>query len=97
MSVTVLGFVPCDKGERYVQQLIKHWAHKFHAGYSDGAGSVTYSDTTRATFTPDPKGIAIRLETASDEDCLRMQGVIERHLDRFAFREAPLNYRWSDG
>ena len=25
-----------------------------------------------------------------------MRGVIERHLDRFAFREAPLSYEWEE-
>jgi hypothetical protein len=25
----------------------------------------------------------------------RMKGVVARHLDRFAFREAPLRFEWS--
>ena len=25
-----------------------------------------------------------------------LRGVIERHLDRFAFREAPLDYKWEE-
>ena len=29
-------------------------------------------------------------------DAIRMRGVIERHIDRFAFREAPLTYEWTE-
>jgi hypothetical protein len=27
----------------------------------------------------------------------RMKGVVANHLDRFAFREAPLTFHWSTG
>ena len=43
-----------------------------------------------------PEGIAITLTTADMEENERMRGVIERHIDRFAFREAPLTYDWTE-
>jgi hypothetical protein len=42
------------------------------------------------------QGITITLTTADAADNVRMRGVIERHLDRFAFREAPLSYEWTE-
>jgi hypothetical protein len=41
-------------------------------------------------------GIAITLTTADKERNEHMRGVIERHIDRFAFREAPLTYEWKE-
>ena len=47
---------------------------------------------------------AIGLQTSPDaenqagdhERNVHMRGVIERHIDRFAFREAPLKYEWTE-
>ena len=47
-------------------------------------------------MTARPEGIAITLTTADMEENERMRGVIERHIDRFAFREAPLTYDWTE-
>ena len=36
------------------------------------------------------------MTTADADENVRMRGVIERHIDRFAFREAPLTYEWKE-
>ena len=88
------GFAATASAERYIQQLIKHWSHKMATTYADGVGLVPFSDVVNATLTARDDGIAIALVTPTAEDDQRMREVIERHLDRFAFREAPLDYRW---
>jgi hypothetical protein len=92
------GFAPCAKPERYIKQLVSHWGHKMATAYDegDGMGSFPFSDQTSAVMTARPEGIAITLTTADHEENVRMRGVIERHIDRFAFREAPLTYTWTD-
>ena len=90
-----LGFAPTASADRYIQQLVKHWGHKFATSYADGRGEVPFSDDTCATFAAREKGIAISLATADAESAERMKGVIASHLDRFAFREAPLAFEWS--
>jgi len=47
-------------------------------------------------MTARPGGIAITLVTPDQERSAHMRGVIERHIDRFAFREAPLAYEWTE-
>ena len=49
-----------------------------------------------ATSAGPKRGIGITLTTGDHEDNVRMRGVVERHLDRFAFREAPLTYTWTE-
>lgn len=96
--VTAQGFAKCEKPERYIQQLVSHWGHKMATSYDegDGMGAFPFSDTTSAIMTARHDGIAITLTTAGKEENERMRGVIERHIDRFAFREAPLTYEWTD-
>ena len=96
--VTSHGLAHCEKPERYIQQLVSHWGHKMATTYDegDGMGAFPFSDHTNAVMTARPEGIAVTLTTADQEENERMRGVIERHIDRFAFREAPLTYEWKD-
>jgi len=91
-----MGFARCEKPDRYIQQLVKHWSHKMATSYADGMGGFPFSDLESAAMQALPEGIAITLTTADPERNLHLRGVIERHLDRFAFREAPLNYEWKE-
>lgn len=95
---TGTGFAACEKPERYIQQLVSHWGHKFPTTYDegDGMGVFPFSEHTTCVMTAHKGGIGITLTTADEEENIRMRGVIERHIDRFAFREAPLNYEWND-
>jgi len=95
---TATGFAPCEKPEKYIQQVAKHWSHKFATSYDegDGVGVFPFSEHTVAVMTAKPDGIAITLTAADREENERMRGVIERHIDRFAFREAPLTYTWDE-
>ena len=97
-GVTAMGFATCAKPERYIQQLVSHWSHKMATSYDegDGMGAFPFSEHTNVVMTARPEGIAITLTTADMEENERMRGVIERHIDRFAFREAPLTYDWTE-
>ncbi len=46
------------------------------------------------TFDAGPDALSVRIDASSDEHVEAMQGVVARHLDRFAFREAPLTFDW---
>jgi uncharacterized protein len=83
-------------GDKYIRQLVKHWSHKFATSYVDGVGVVPFGDNATAEFSSDDAGLTIKLSTADAEEARRLQGVIERHIDRFAFREAPLSYHWTE-
>jgi hypothetical protein len=81
------GFAPTAAAERYIQQVAKHWSHKFAVTYD--AGAVVIPFTARAD------GIAITLEVPGAAAAARMQEVIAVHINRFAFREGPLAFTWS--
>ncbi|MBU6207075.1 MAG: DUF2218 domain-containing protein [Alphaproteobacteria bacterium] len=94
MSITSNGFAQTVLAERYIQQLVKHWSHRFATSYADGRGEIPFGETKHATLIAQQDGIAIQLTTSDTDEDASMRGVIETHLDRFAFREAPLIYHW---
>ncbi|KZB73211.1 MULTISPECIES: DUF2218 domain-containing protein [Thalassospira] len=92
---TTKGSVKTDKAAKYLVQLCKHFAHKVDVDLRETTGDVAF-----------PMGLCII--TAKD-DCLtftgqshtaegieKMKGIIIVHLDKFAWREAPLEYHWQD-
>ena len=97
-SATATGFAKCEKPERYIQQLVSHWSHKMATSYDegDGMGLFPFNEHENAVMVARPGGIAITLTTGEKDRNEHLRGVIERHIDRFAFREAPLEYEWKE-
>ncbi|QLF69914.1 DUF2218 domain-containing protein [Peteryoungia desertarenae] len=87
--------IPTENGWKYVQQLCKHWSHKLQVDLSENKGVVTFPEAV-ATMTSDETGITVVIEAEQADVLDRMKGVVANHLDRFAFREAPLPFDWKD-
>lgn len=90
-----IAIVPTENGWKYIQQLCKHWSHKLTVEISDQKGVVTFENAT-AVMTSDATAITVMIETQSQEVLERLKGVVSSHLDRFAFREAPLPFAWQN-
>jgi hypothetical protein len=88
--------VPTVNASKYMQQLCKHWSHKLEVDLSDERGVVKFPAAV-ATFEPGPEALKVTIEGEDGEAVERMKGVVASHLDRFAFREAPLKFDWSAG
>ena len=85
--------VSTENGWKYLQQLCKHWAHKLEVELTDQKGVVKFAEAT-AVMTSEDHALTVEIEAQSDEVLERMKGVVSSHLDRFAFREAPLPFDW---
>lgn len=86
--------VATTQGSRYLQQLCKHWAHKLDVTFTPEEGTVRFVGAV-AVMRAAPEALVVTI-TAEDPAVLdRMKGVVASHLDRFAFREAPLGFDWS--
>lgn len=46
------------------------------------------------TLTPEGEVLLCRIEASEPGQCDGLKGAVERHGDRFAFREAPLQSEW---
>ncbi|PDT06443.1 hypothetical protein CO666_02205 [Rhizobium chutanense] len=87
--------VRTEHASRYLQQLCKHWSHKFSVDFDAHKGRVPFSETTEVTFSADDTALTMALSVADAAQQARMQGVIDDHLKRFAFRE-ELDIVWTD-
>ena len=92
--MTTQAIVPTTNGSRYLQQLCKHWSHKLQVEFDATQGVVTFPDAV-ATMTAGPEALTVTIEASDADTQERMKGVVASHLDRFAFREAPLAFDWN--
>ena len=46
------------------------------------------------TFDAGDDALTVRIDASSTEQLEGLEGAVARHLDRFAFREAPLTFDW---
>jgi hypothetical protein len=96
--------VPTAHGSRYLQQLCKHWTHNLQVEFTPEHGRVVFPRDARGadhpangivTFDARPDALDVRIDASSADQLDGLKGAVERHLDRFAFREAPLTFNWS--
>lgn len=83
-------------GAQYLTQLCKHFGHKLEVEFGAGRGVIHFPEA-KARLEAASDALVITVEAADAATVERMQGVVERHLDRFAFREVPLQYNWAVG
>jgi hypothetical protein len=101
--VSAIAKTPTAHASKYLQQLCKHWQHNLAVEFTPEHGTVTFPKDARGatwtggalvTFDAGPEALSVRIDASSDEHVEAMKGVVARHLDRFAFREAPLSFPW---
>lgn len=84
--------IATPNGSKYLQQLCKHWSHKFEVSFDPAAGTIPFpASVLNLAATPDALILTIVAPEAATID--RMEGVVVEHLQRFAFRE-DLQVAW---
>lgn len=100
---TTTARVPTAQASRYLQQLCKHWQHNLTVEFTPDHGTVVFPRDARGadhpgdalvTFDAGDAALDVRIDATSVEQLAGLQGAVARHLDRFAFREAPLAFDW---
>jgi uncharacterized protein len=91
---TATAHVPTANAAKYLKQLCKHWSHRLEVDLRESTGTVRFPEAV-ATMTASGSELIVTVEADSEETVDRIKGVVATHLDRFAFREAPLRFEWS--
>jgi hypothetical protein len=95
--------VPTAHASRYLQQVCKHWEHNLAVSFTPEHGTVTFPRDARGadwagdalvTFDAQSESLRIRVDASEAAQLDGLKGAVERHIERFAFREAPLSYAW---
>ena len=90
----VRGHAKTARGSRYLRQLCKHWGHKFEVEFSGYTGQVRFPSAV-TTMEASADALLVTIETDDAESVEQLKEVVAKHLDRFAFQEAPLPFKWS--
>ncbi len=92
-SARTSATVTTTHASRYLQQLCKHWSHKFTVEFDTTQGKVELPSGI-LYMKAQPDMLEVDLEVSDAASLPRMKQVVAEHLDRFAFREAPLPFIW---
>jgi len=84
--------VATEHASRYLQQLCKHWAHKFPVEFNPTHGSIDLS-LGRTVMDADASALHITVSTDEGGSLERLESVVADHIKRFAFRE-ELTFEW---
>lgn len=103
MTTSATAYVPTQNASRYLQQLCKHWTHNLKVEFTPEHGTVVFPKDARGadwpadalvTFDARQDGLEVRIDASVEGQLEGLKDAVVRHLDRFAFREAPLAYDW---
>jgi uncharacterized protein len=87
-----LADITTANASRYLEQLCKHWSHKFDVQFDANSGRVPFSEDAQLTLAANGDVLSLRLD-ASTERLPTLEQVVVDHLKRFAFRE-ELHIDW---
>ncbi|MCG7505169.1 DUF2218 domain-containing protein [Mesorhizobium retamae] len=84
--------VATEHASRYLQQLCKHWAHKFPVTFDPKHGEIELT-IGRTIMDADATALHIALTAGDAAQMEQLERVVEDHIKRFAFRE-ELIFSW---
>jgi hypothetical protein len=82
-------------GSRYLQQLSKHWSHKFPVEFTPTEATIDLP-LGRCALKADGAALEVELSGAPETDFDRFERVVAEHLQRFGHRET-LAFAWRRG
>jgi hypothetical protein len=91
---TSQAHVATASASRYLVQLCKHWAHKLDVDYTSETARIQFASGL-CRMTADADALLVIVEAEDAETVTRLQGVVEEHLRRFAFREDLGAFAWT--
>ncbi len=87
--------VSTASASRYLQQVCKHWSHKFAVEFTPERGHIPFSEGRICNLEATPGILTVRAEAPDAEALERLQRVVVEHIKRFAFREDLGEVQWT--
>ncbi len=91
----LVGSFTTPNGSKYLQQLCKHFAHKIEVSFDEVTGRIGFNLGV-AEVSADAVALHVRFADVADDKRDDAKRVIDKHLERFAFREGFVSMAWQD-
>ena len=88
------AMISTPHAKKYMTQLCKHWSHKYDVNLNEKDGTADLPGGL-VMFVANDVSLEVKLIPKEETNLLRMKNVVADHLNRFAFRGAPLPIKWS--
>ena len=90
------GIFRSQDARNYLLRLAKHFSHKVevHHDHDQGRARIGFSCGTVLIAAEDDR-LSLEVYSQNVEDRRETEDVLESHLERFAFREAPVSIVWT--
>ncbi|MDO9416811.1 DUF2218 domain-containing protein [Pararhizobium sp.] len=85
--------VVTEHASRYLQQLCKHWGHKYGVTFDPAQGTIVFDETSSCELKADPTTLFLTVHHSDADKIERLAEVVAVHITRFAFRE-ELDIHW---
>jgi len=92
---TSQAHITTASASRYLQQVCKHWSHKFAVEFTPEKGFIPFPDGRICNMEANAATLTIVAQAPDDEALERLQRVIVEHVKRFAFREDFGDVQWT--
>lgn len=76
--------IETTSGERIINRLCKHWAHKLEVEHSQQDGKIIFPDKGTCLLHAEADKLTVSIETLEEEHLDQLEGVVESHLVRMA-------------
>ncbi len=91
----LVGNFATPNASKYLQQLCKHFAHKIEVSFDETSGRIPFT-LGLAEVSASDGALQVRFAEVADDQRADAKSVIDRHLERFAFREGFTAMNWQD-
>ena len=91
-----VAIVATEHASRYLQQLCKHWSHKFEITFTPEHGDIVFTEGRHVTLDAAASALTLTLSAPDAEGMDKLEEVVANHIIRFAFRE-ELVFNWQRG
>jgi uncharacterized protein len=87
--------VSTASASHYLQQVCKHWSHKFAVEFTPESGHIPFADGRVCNLEATGDLLTLQAEAPDAETLERLQRVVVDHIKRFAFREDLGEIAWT--
>ena len=91
--MSIQALIPTASASRYLQQLCKHWGHKFTVDFTPEAGRIAFP-MGPIVMEASEAALTVTLHPEPEADVAKFQQVVADHLNRFAHSEGELVFDW---